>query len=84
MTVGASGFALANGIYENNELNFNDDGISVDETCTIATHYVTYDECGNHLWTFKDSFEASGELCNGNEGGLTIRRVREEISGCIN
>ena len=88
LTVGVSGLSMANTIKNESDVDSIDfiesNKYEVDNTCTIGTHYVYYDECGNHLWTFKSSFEASGELCNGNEGGLIINRSRQTLGGCIN
>lgn len=88
LTVGVSELSLANTIKNESDNDSNDfmesNKSEIDNTCTIATHYAYYDECGNYLWTFRNSFEASGELCNGNEGGLIINRSRQTLGGCIN
>lgn len=85
-TLGLFGFSLANTIKITNDIE-NAEGnlisIEMDKTkieCTIATHIVVYDSCGNYLWTFKDSYWHPSSDCE----GLIINRREEEISGCIN
>lgn len=54
-------------------------------SCTIATHTVQYDTCGNYVGVFKESYEAFGGDCSvAGEGGLliSVRREMTEFGDC--
>lgn len=88
LTVGISGFSLANKMNENEintESKDRQEEYTLFNNCMISTTTITYNECGDEMFRSLSTSYGTGSICQGtdggSQGGVLFTTKRNYLSG---